>query len=104
MGIPSPKVLVSKAKELLFGALALTDSSNVCGVVEAVEAAEKEGIKLIIGAEIWTIDGPESEKEPAPGAQLAPCAGVCTAAGLAAELDSSSQPASLAVTPPALAV
>lgn len=70
MGIPSPKVLVSKAKELLFEALALTDSSNVCGVVEAVEAAEKEGVKLIIGAEIWTIDGPENEKEPAPGAQL----------------------------------
>lgn len=71
MGTPSPKDLVSRAKKLSFSSIAMTDSSNVCGIVEFVEAAEKEKIKAIIGAEVWILDG-ESDRtdEPAPGFQI----------------------------------
>lgn len=71
MGTPSPKDLVSRAKKLSFSSIAMTDSSNVCGLVEFVEAAEKEKIKAIIGSEVWIVDG-ESEKseEPSPGFQI----------------------------------
>lgn len=65
----SPKAMVGAAKAAGFEALALTDSANTCGVVEAFEAAEKEKCKLVVGVEIWTIDG-ESADGPAPGVQL----------------------------------
>lgn len=69
--VPSAKALVEAAKEKGHGFLALTDSGNACGVVDATEAAEKAKIKLIIGVELWTIDGEAlQEDSPAPGAQL----------------------------------
>lgn len=70
--VPSPKLLVEAAKKGGFGAVGLTDSSNTCGVVEASEAAEKAGVKLVVGVELWTIEEAQAQAqdEPAPGYQL----------------------------------
>lgn len=46
-----PEDLVEKAKELGFDAVALTDHAALYGAIEFIEAAEKEGIKPIIGVE-----------------------------------------------------
>ncbi len=69
--VPSPKQLVAAVKEAGQTFFALTDSSSMIGIVDAAEAAEKEKVKLVIGIELWTIDGPErGNDEPAPGYQL----------------------------------
>ena len=49
--------LVSRAAELQMGALALTDLSNVFGLVKFYRACEKNGIKPIVGADVWLAQG-----------------------------------------------
>jgi len=84
-GTQSPKVLLESVAKAGMTAVAVTDSSNVCGVVEASEAAEKERcarcgsevkkagekktcggghedppttkVRLVVGVELWTMDG-----------------------------------------------
>jgi error-prone DNA polymerase len=51
-GASSPEALVQRALELGQPALALTDFMGVAGAVQFQQAAEKAGIKPIIGAEI----------------------------------------------------
>lgn len=51
------KELVKKAKELGQKALALTDHGVMYGAVDFYEAAKAEGIKPIIGCEVYTTDG-----------------------------------------------
>jgi error-prone DNA polymerase len=51
-GASSPEALVKRALELGQPALALTDFMGVAGVVQFQQAAQKAGIKPIIGAEI----------------------------------------------------
>lgn len=53
-----PDELVSRAHELGFAALAITDRNSVAGVVRAHVAAKDLGLKLLIGAEITPIDSP----------------------------------------------
>src|SRR6202008_1720264 len=48
----SPTALVTLAKQNGLRAVALTDTGNLHGVVEFVQAAQNEGIKPIIGAEL----------------------------------------------------
>ncbi len=50
-GASHPGELVYEAANLGYSALALTDECSMAGVVRALEAAEKRGLKLIIGAE-----------------------------------------------------
>src|SRR3972149_9437165 len=47
------KDLVSKAKEFEMPALALTDHGGMYGAIEFYETAKREGIKPIIGCEIY---------------------------------------------------
>lgn len=56
--------LVQKAKELGMSALALTDHGVMHGVVEFYEECEKEGIKPIIGCEVYI--APRSLKDKVP--------------------------------------
>jgi len=52
-----PKVLIAKAKELGYSAIALTDHANVHNLVRVQAECQKAGIKLIPGCEIYfTLD------------------------------------------------
>lgn len=53
-----PDELVTRATELGYAALAITDRNSVAGVVRAHVAAKDLGMKLLIGAEITTTDSP----------------------------------------------
>ena len=55
-GASHPDELVSRAAELGYAALAITDRHSLAGVVRAYEAAKEVGLKLLIGAEIWPSD------------------------------------------------
>ena len=44
------------------GALALTDLSNVFGLVKFYQAARKEGIKPIIGSDVWVTNAEDRDK------------------------------------------
>ncbi len=50
--------LVATAQSLGYRALAITDRNSLAGVVRAHVAAKKAGLKLLIGAEIVSSDGP----------------------------------------------
>src|SRR3954466_9806340 len=58
-GASHPDELVYAAAELGYRAIALTDRHTLAGVVRAHAAAKSCGMKLIIGARIPLIDGPE---------------------------------------------
>ncbi len=57
-GASHPDELVSRAAELGYAALAVTDRHSLAGVVRAHEAAKEVGLKLLIGAEIAPVDAP----------------------------------------------
>ena len=54
-GASHPEELVSRAYELGYRALALTDECSLSGVVRAHERAVEMGMQLIIGSEIQLI-------------------------------------------------
>ncbi|OEG00073.1 DNA polymerase III subunit alpha [Vulcanibacillus modesticaldus] len=55
--------LVKKAKELGMSALSITDHGNMYGVVPFYKACLKEGIKPIIGCEIYLTPGNRKDRE-----------------------------------------
>ena len=56
-GASSPDDLVSRARELVMPALALTDHDGLYGMVKFRNAAKEQGIKPIIGAEMTLDEG-----------------------------------------------
>ncbi len=62
-GIVRPAQLVAKAAELGMPAVAITDQCNLFGLVKFYKAAEKAGIKPIIGADLL-IENPDDAKQP----------------------------------------
>ncbi|WP_077338346.1 DNA polymerase III subunit alpha [Pseudocolwellia agarivorans] len=52
-GLNKVKPIVSKAADLSMPALALTDQTNLCGLVKYYHATHGAGIKPIIGADFW---------------------------------------------------
>ncbi len=56
------KDLVKKAKAEGQSALALTDHGVMYGVIDFYDAAKEEGIKPIIGCEVYTTDGDRTQK------------------------------------------
>src|SRR5262245_7233473 len=54
--------LVQKAKELKFPALAITDHGNLFGAVDFYLAAQKAGIKPILGCELYIAPGSRKER------------------------------------------
>jgi len=56
--------MVARAKELGMDALAITDHGAMYGVIEFYKAAKKQGIKPIIGCEIYVTDGSRFDREP----------------------------------------
>ncbi len=54
--------LVRKAAELKFPALALTDHGNLFGAIDFYEAAQRAGIKPILGCELYVAPGKRTER------------------------------------------
>lgn len=52
-GLKKVKPIIAKAAELKMPALALTDQTNLCGLVKYYHAAHGAGIKPIIGCDFW---------------------------------------------------
>ena len=52
-GLNKVKPIIGKAAELNMPAIALTDQTNLCGLVKYYHAAHGAGIKPIIGADFW---------------------------------------------------
>lgn len=63
--LPTPEALVHRAKELGMASLAITDTSALYGAIEFYIAAEKAGIKPIIGAEVWVAKNLRSKNNTA---------------------------------------
>lgn len=56
-GASSAIELFQRAQQLGYDALAITDDCSLAGIVRAHEAAEKTGLRLIVGAEFTLIEG-----------------------------------------------
>jgi DNA polymerase III subunit alpha len=54
--------LVKRAKALRFPAIALTDHGNLFGAIDFYVAAQKEGIKPILGCELYVAPGKRTER------------------------------------------
>ena len=50
-GASPPDALVTRAQELGYAAVALTDEASLAGIVRAHVAAKDAGVKLLVGAE-----------------------------------------------------
>ena len=57
------KELVHQAKELGMDSIAITDHGAMYGVIDFYRAAKAEGIKPIIGCEIYVTTGSRFDKE-----------------------------------------
>lgn len=63
-GFGTPKNFVRRAKELGMPAIALTDHGNLYGAIEFYKAAKAEGIKPIIGCEVYVAPGSRFDRTP----------------------------------------
>src|SRR5882762_1133302 len=54
--------LVDKAKELKFPAIALTDHGNLFGAIDFYNAAQKAGVKPILGCELYVAPGGRKDR------------------------------------------
>ena len=59
--------LIAKAKEMRMPALAMTDHGNLFGAIDFYTTASKEGIKPIIGCELYMAPGSRFERTPQDG-------------------------------------
>lgn len=62
-GFGSPKDIVLRAKELGYPAIALTDHGVVHGLIEFYHAAKENGIKAILGCELYVAPRTRFDKE-----------------------------------------
>ncbi|MEM7054516.1 MAG: DNA polymerase III subunit alpha, partial [Pseudomonadota bacterium] len=60
-GIATPEALVAKARKMGMPAIAITDWHNVFGLVKFYRAAQKAGIKPLIGADVRITDPQNAE-------------------------------------------
>ncbi|MFP5440298.1 MAG: error-prone DNA polymerase [Gammaproteobacteria bacterium] len=67
----SPPELVTRARELGYCALALTDECSLAGIVKAHLAAKEQGLHLLCGS-FFRLDDPEYPEQPLPLVLLAP--------------------------------
>jgi len=62
-GFGSPKDIILRSKELGYSAAALTDHGSIYGLIEFYEEAKKEGIKPVLGCEIYVAPRTRFDKE-----------------------------------------
>ncbi|MGH8215724.1 MAG: error-prone DNA polymerase [Rhodanobacteraceae bacterium] len=58
-GASRARELFERAKRLGYRALAITDEASLAGIVRALEASRKTGVRLIVGSEVQVEDGPK---------------------------------------------
>jgi error-prone DNA polymerase len=58
-GASSAIELFERARQLGYGALAITDECSLAGIVRALEASDATGVKLVVGSEVQLADGPK---------------------------------------------
>lgn len=63
-GFSRLKKLISKAKELNMSSIAITDHGCMFGVIDFYKVAKKEGIKPIIGCEVYVASRTLNDKDP----------------------------------------
>jgi len=63
-GFSRIKKLVARAKELNMSSIAITDHGCMFGVIDFYKTAKKEGIKPIIGCEVYTAPRTLRDKDP----------------------------------------
>ncbi len=63
-GLAGIKALITRAKELGMDALAITDHGVMFGVIDFYKEAKKQGIKPIIGCEVYTAARTMKDKDP----------------------------------------
>ncbi len=63
-GAAGIKALVARAKELGMDSLAITDHGVMFGVIDFYKEARKQGIKPIIGCEVYTASRSMADKDP----------------------------------------
>lgn len=63
--LPTPDALLERAHEFDMTSLAITDTSALYAAIEFYAAAEKKGIKPILGAEMWVAKNLESKNNTA---------------------------------------
>ncbi len=63
-GFSRVKTLVKRAKELGMKAVAITDHGSMFGAIDFYKAAKEEGIKPIIGCEVYTAPRRLTDKDP----------------------------------------
>jgi error-prone DNA polymerase len=56
-GGSTPEKMIARAKALGYGAVGIADVHGLYGIVRAQEEAKKAGVALVVGAEVWTLDG-----------------------------------------------
>ncbi|MBI2216515.1 MAG: DNA polymerase III subunit alpha [Candidatus Rokubacteria bacterium] len=61
------ELLVDRAKQLKFPAIAVTDHGNLFGGIDFYLAAQKAGLKPILGAELYIAPGGRKERAPQDG-------------------------------------
>ena len=66
-GMARCKQVAAKAKELGMPAVAMTDHGNLFGAIEFYQACKKEGVKPILGCEIYLAPGKLEDKKEVPG-------------------------------------
>ena len=62
--------LMSEVAELGMPAVAVTDATNFYGLIKAYKAAQREGLKLLVGVDLW-VEDPEDRDRPKPVCLLA---------------------------------
>ena len=68
-GAANIPLLINKARELGMNALAITDHGNMYGVLKFFNEAKKQGIKPIIGCEVYIAKESRTKKRE-PGASI----------------------------------
>ncbi|HET7126114.1 MAG TPA: error-prone DNA polymerase [Lysobacter sp.] len=58
-GASTARELFERARRLGYRALAITDEASLAGIVRALEASRKTGVRLIVGSEVQIEDGPK---------------------------------------------
>ncbi|MBI4179905.1 DNA polymerase III subunit alpha [bacterium] len=63
-GLASPEDLVSRAKDLDYAALALTDHGGLFGVPRFLKAAEAAGVRPVVGCELYVSPTTRTDRSP----------------------------------------
>lgn len=65
-GLSKPKDMAKRAKELGQPAIALTDHGNMMGTIDFLDACESEGIKAILGSEVYITEDMSIQEKGTP--------------------------------------